>query len=544
MERRTGVLRATSMGIFCAGLAIALLSGCGSDSPAATTATSNARGTLIEDPPLRIASLDAAAFAQQLGASPSGQQLLALAGQPACGVDFYEFQYWTVGAKGEPATASGALMVPTGAATCSGARPIVLYAHGTTPDKTYNIADVTNPANTEGALVAAVFAAQGYIVVAPNYAGYDTSTLPYHPFLNADQQSKDMIDALAAARSALPHSFTPQTTDGGKLFVTGYSEGGYVAMATVRSLALACAPPVTCSLAVSHVTASAPMSGPYALEAEFDATAFGNIPIGATVFFPLATASYQQAYGNIYQNTTDIYEPQYAANIQSLLPSATPIGTLFQQGKLPQTALFSSTTPVVPGNPLLTQALAIPVNNPVGALGFGPNNLVTNDYRVAYAADAALNPDGATQAPQLQMQPPQIPPPGSVQLAANPQNTLRIALKTNDMRTVPAGVPAPIWAPTSPMLLCGGDEDPTVFFGLNTLTMAAYWTGLPTGLVTVLDVNAPPGPGDPFAPVQAGFQQTLQGQIASEGLQAAIASYHGTVAPFCTVAARAFFSQF
>ncbi|MGH8219409.1 MAG: prolyl oligopeptidase family serine peptidase [Steroidobacteraceae bacterium] len=427
-------------------------------------------------------------------------------------------------------------MVPTGTAQCTGARPIVLYAHGTTADRTYDIADITNPANTEAALVAAVFAAQGYIVVAPNYAGYDISNLSYHPFLNADQQSKDMIDALAAARAALPQSFTPQTTDGGKLFVTGYSEGGYVAMATVR--ASLCGPGVACALGIPHVTASAPMSGPYALEAFGDAVFFGNVNIGSTVFAPLITTSYQEAYGNIYQSTTDIYQPQYAANIASLLPSATPLDTLFQQGKLPETALFSDTTPVVPGNALLTQLLAVPLNNPVGALGFGPNNLITNDYRVAYAADAAVNPDGATLAPQLQTQPPQIPPPASVPLAANPQNTLRIALKMNDMRN---GV---FWAPVSPMLLCGGDEDPTVFFGLNTLTMAGYWSGLPTGLVTVLGVNAPPGAGDPLAAVEAGFQQTLAGQIASGGEQAALASYHGTVAPFCTVAARGFFSQF
>jgi len=70
-----------------------------------------------------------------------------------------------------------------------------LYAHGTQTDKTANLADITNTNNSEGALIAAVFAAHGFIVVAPNYAGYDTSTLPYHPFLNGDQQSKDMIDA-------------------------------------------------------------------------------------------------------------------------------------------------------------------------------------------------------------------------------------------------------------------------------------------------------------------------------------------------------------
>ena len=227
-----------------------------------------------------------------------------MAGAPTCGVDFYYIQYNTVDGTGEPTTASGALMVPTGsAAPCSGGRPIVLYAHGTTTDRSLNIADITNPSNTEGALIAAMFAAQGYIVVAPNYAGYDTSTLTYHPYLNADQQSKDMIDALTAARTALPHTLTTSTTDGGKLFITGYSQGGYVAMATHRAM----------QAAGMTVTASAPMSGPYALEAFGDAVFYGQVNIGSTVFTPLLVTSYQKAYGNIYKNLTDIYEAQLRA---------------------------------------------------------------------------------------------------------------------------------------------------------------------------------------------------------------------------------------
>src|SRR6185436_4932621 len=142
-------------------------------------------------------------------------------------------------------------------ATCTGARPLMLYAHGTSAVKTFNIADLNGANNAEGLAVAAVFAAQGYIVIAPNYAGYDTSTLTYHAYLNADQQSKDMIDALTAGRKALPLAATPSTTDGGKLFITGYSQGGYVAMATHRAL----------QAAGVAVTASAPLSGPYALSA-------------------------------------------------------------------------------------------------------------------------------------------------------------------------------------------------------------------------------------------------------------------------------------
>jgi acetyl esterase/lipase len=450
-------------------------------------AVSTAHGTLAVNPPFRIASLNAQAFQTELSDSASGVQLLAVAGAPACGVDFYYLKFWTLGGAGEVTQSSGALMVPTGAAPgCSGPRPIVLYAHGTQTDKTLNIADITNPSNTEGALVAALFAAQGYIVVAPNYAGYDISTLGYHPFLNAVQQSGEMMDILAAARTALPQTFAAATKDSGKLFITGYSEGGHVALATLRAM----------QAAGATVTAAAPMSGPYALEAFGDAIFYGNVDLGSTVFAPLLSTSYQKAYGNIYTATTDLYSTTYAAGIDSLLPSSTPIATIFSTGLLPQTALFDVTTPVVtvPGNAALgqalTAALAVPANpaNPLTAVfdaGFGTPYLINNTYRVSYVLDAAGDPDGAV--PTLTA--------GAKLATAAPTQPLRLALYKNDLR-------GGSWIPKSPTLLCGGDADPTVFYSVNTGTMAAFWTGVPT--VATLDVNATPAGA--FAAIQTGFQ--------------------------------------
>jgi hypothetical protein len=524
----------------CVALAAAVLTACGgNDSTTSAVATSTAHGTLVENPPLRIASLNAASLSAQLSASTTGAQLLQITGAPNCGVDFYYIKFWTVGAEGEATVSSGALMVPTGAApTCSGPRPIVLYAHGTQTDKTLNIADPTNPANTEGVLIAAMFAAQGYIVVAPNYAGYDISTLGYHPFLDATQQSGEMIDTLTAARTALPNTFASATSDSGKLFVTGYSEGGHVAMATQRALETAGTP----------ATAAAPMSGPYALEAFGDAIFFGSVDIGSTVFGPLLTTSYQHAYGNIYNTTSDIYSATYATGIDMLLPSATPIDTLFANGALPETALFDSTTPTVtvPGDATLsaelTAALAVPSNpsnpdTPLFDLGFGSPYLINNSYRVSYALDAASNPDGAVPTPE----------PGVPLAAAAPTQTLRLAFYKNDMRNGD-------WAPNSPTLLCGGDQDPTVFFSINTETMAAFWSGLPAGLITVLDVNATPSGA--FAAIQTGFQGSQAAQLAfylsaaggsltpTEAQEAIVEGYHTAVAPFCALGARSFFSQF
>src|SRR5579862_8788704 len=91
--------------------AAAFLSACGSDSTTSTMDPSTTHGTLVENPPLRIASLNAASFAAQLSASTTGAQLLQIAGTPVCGVDFYYIKFRTVGAAGETTESSGALMV-------------------------------------------------------------------------------------------------------------------------------------------------------------------------------------------------------------------------------------------------------------------------------------------------------------------------------------------------------------------------------------------------------------------------------------------------
>jgi Secretory lipase len=525
-------------------LGAAYLSACGgTSSETGTASSSTSPGSLAVSPAFRIASLNAAAFQGKLAGTASGAQLLELTGNPLCGVDFYYIKFWTVGGAGETTMSSGALMVPTGAApTCSGPRPIVEYAHGTNPNKALNIADITNTSNTEGILIAAMFAAQGYIVVAPNYAGYDISTLGYHPFLNAAQQSGEMMDILTAARTALPSSLSASTSDNGQLFLTGYSEGGHVAMATLRAM----------QAAGKTVTAAAPMSGPYALEAFGDTIFFGGVDIGSTEFAPLLVNSYQHAYGNVDSTANPVFSSTYAG-VETLLPSDTPIDTIFGEGLLPETALFDSTTPVVsiPGEAALsaeltallavppTPALPLSAETPIFQLGFGTPYLINNAYRVSYAQDALTDPDGALTTP--------TPTPGVPLAAVKPTQGLRQDFYLNDMRSG--------WHPNVPTLLCGGLNDPTVFFQVNTQIMAAYWSTLPVGVLTVLDVD-PTTPGGPFETLQVAFQASEAAELAylqtaaGGGLSPTAAQaqviegYHTAVAPFCAAGARAFFSQF
>ncbi len=520
-------------------LLVAACGGGGGGDTFGTQVANPARGQLMQSPPALITSLTAAGFKASLSASASGLGLLQLStgtttGDLPCGVDVQYIKYGTVGGAGEQTDASGALMVPTGtAAQCTGARPIVLYAHGTNITKRYNlaeIADSTNPANSESVLLAAMYAAQGYIVVAPNYAGYDSSSLSYHPYINADQQSKDMIDALAAAKSALPAGKAST-----KLFVTGYSQGGYVAMATVRAMQALSTP--------IPVTASAPMSGPYAMSAYTDFIFTGGVPVGSTAFAPMLTTSYKKSYGdlNIYSSPSDIFESAYATGIESLIPGNYDFTTVYSAGKLPQTALFSNVTTDAPALAGMTPLVTGTPSDPLFAIGVGTPNLIKNSTRLSFVSDAMAHgfdgalPTALTGAPQ------------TLQLATGVTHPLRVAAQRNDLR---AGWTGPV--NTSPMLLCGGNGDPTVFYSLNTQVMAGVWGAKVTsGVVTLLDVDSDPGtPGvtNPFFAAKAGFAQQKAALIASAGANAAIAlttAYHGTlVPPFCNAAARGFFSQF
>lgn len=464
------------------------------------------RGSLAA-PTESTQSYTTATFSAQVNGSAATAPILQVAGAPTCGVDVQRIRYNTVGGAGESTTASAAVMVPTGtAANCTGARPIVLYAHGTTTDRNYNLASF-NPSNAaygEALLVAATYAAQGFIVVAPNYVGYDSSPLGYHPYLNATQQSNDMVDALAAARSVLATG-----RDSGKLFITGYSQGGYVAVATHRAM----------QAAGQTVTASAPLSAPSAISLLVDYNFSGAPALGSTVFTPLLSTSWQRQFGNVYSNIRDVYEDPYAATIETLLPSTQSITALAQAGQFPATQALYATNAQPP--------LAVPALAPFGF--YGPNNLIKSTFLASAFADIGANGCAGNAFPATANSLSTTTP-----LNCTPANGFRRAAVANDLRN---------WVPNRPMLMCGGANDPTVNF-LSTRATAGYFTARGATGVTTLDLEAAvTGPNDPYALAKGGFAQAVATTAAGPGGQTAVVtSYHGgLVPPFCNAAARGFF---
>ncbi|RZL65223.1 MAG: alpha/beta hydrolase [Variovorax sp.] len=480
--------------------------------PAPPPPEDTGRGSVVTNPPPQITRLSVDQFKNLLELDASGRALLQVAGVPRCGIETRYLEYRTVGGQGEPTNATAAVMVPAGTdAACNGPRPVVLYAHGTTAARSYNLArwtDRDQPAAGEGVVVAAMLAAQGYIVVAPNYAGYDASTLPYHPYLNGDQQGKDMVDALTAARRTFK---SMDATDGGTLFITGYSQGGYVAMAAHREL----------QALGQTVTASAPLSAPSAISLLTDYNFMGWPALGSTVFVPMLSTSWQRQFGDVYKDTSDIYEAPYAAGIDTLLPTLAPTESLFTEGRLPQLALYPTNASPGPIDPAL-------------ALQYGPGNLVRQSYLTQANNDIQAYPCPGNALP------PTAASLGSASpLDCRPALGFRRAAVANDLRN---------WLPTRPVLMCGGANDPTVNF-ISTRATAGYFAarGMPPAALTVVDLEDT-AVNDAYASARGGFAQAKAGLAAStEGSEedkarAVTLAYHGSlVPPFCLAAARGFF---
>ena len=287
----------------------ALLTACGGGSD-------DWRGSLVETP-TTVTTLSAAAITA--GATSSG--LIGLTGAAKCDVRVVAINYRTPGVQGELANASGVMLVPGGAACAAGNYPLIAYAKGTDVQKPRTLA---NPADGETFLLAAMYAAQGYAVVATDYLGFAKSSYSYHPYLHADSEATSVIDSIRAARRAATENLA--VTLNGKVMVTGYSQGGHSSMATHREIERSHAGEI-------NLVAGAHLAGPYNLSGSFKLT---TAIAGYQFFVPYLVTSWQKVYGNIYTSVSQAFKTPYSTYIETLLPSPDKnYTTLVTSGALP-----------------------------------------------------------------------------------------------------------------------------------------------------------------------------------------------------------------
>lgn len=174
--------------------------------------------------------------------------------KPVYPVTSYRIEYMTSGVQGEPVRASGLVSIPV--KSLGSKSPVLSYQHGTI------FRDAQAPSNNAVASeVSVVMASLGYIVVAADYVGYGVSKGQPHPYLLSAPSAAAAIDLLTAAKTWRSKN---SVADNNQLFLVGYSEGGYVTMATHRALQQSNSPHL------QQLRLVVPGAGPYNVQATMD----------------------------------------------------------------------------------------------------------------------------------------------------------------------------------------------------------------------------------------------------------------------------------
>jgi len=137
-------------------------------------------------------------------------------------VKSYKIVYETT-YNGNKIHASGLILVPDG---ITDAAPIISIQHGTAFLK-------SDAPTVSGADGMELFASAGYVTLLPDYIGYGTSASIFHPYYDKEYSANAVIDLINAGKEFLNSQHVPFSD---KLFLAGYSEGGYVTLAAAQEI--------------------------------------------------------------------------------------------------------------------------------------------------------------------------------------------------------------------------------------------------------------------------------------------------------------------
>ncbi len=208
------------------------------------------------------------------------------------GVSMYKIVYQTAGVDGQPTIASGAAFIPD-VEECS--FPVGVYNHGTIFEKE----DVPSRNNGE-ALIGKFLGGFGFVGILPDYLGLGDSP-GLHPYVHADSEASATIDMIRAVKTFCSDTGISLND---QLFITGYSQGGHAAMATVYEIESNLSDEFT-------VTASAPAAGPYDISGSQAGPISSNEFYASPEYLPYVIFSYQLVYGNIYDTPSDFLVSPY-----------------------------------------------------------------------------------------------------------------------------------------------------------------------------------------------------------------------------------------
>ena len=185
--------------------------------------------------------------------------------------------------------------------------PLIVYTHATTMLK-HGVASAFG--GHEWIVGAAAAATYGFAVAMPDQPGMGLDAEHFHPFLHARSLAYATLDGIPTLEQVFhtdPFLQSEQVHWDGRLFLVGYSEGAYTAMATVKELETH--PADYPALAGYALTGSACMAGPFDLSGLTRADIINPLRNYAHCFYlPYVILGYHAVYGDLV-DPRDIFAP-------------------------------------------------------------------------------------------------------------------------------------------------------------------------------------------------------------------------------------------
>jgi len=257
------------------------------------------------------------------------------------GVRMYKITYTTPDVFGLQDTASGLLVVPIRPGFTL---PLLCYQHGTLDGP------LDAPSSLAGGYqLALVFGGLGYVTAAPDLLGIGESR-GFHPYVHAESTASASIDMLRAVRQYAAENALSLNN---QLFITGYSQGGFSAMALYKDIQENHADEFV-------TTAAAPMSGPYSISGVMRDAILSDQVYFYPGYVPNTLLSFNYVY-NIYSSTQQYLKEPYATMAQNYFDRQI---TLSQLNAMLIQQLTTDFGASIPRNMLQDSVVAAVIANP------------------------------------------------------------------------------------------------------------------------------------------------------------------------------------
>ncbi len=219
--------------------------------------------------------------------------------------------YYTIDGNGNQMITSGAFFIPQGTDNLA----LLSFQHGT-ESKRDRVASVLPTNSTEG-VIALMTASMGYMTVVADYPGFGVSNV-MHPYFHAESLTPCVIDFMRAGKS---YSSENHITLDGRVFLSGYSEGGYLTLLTQKEIEEKHANEFS-------LTAVAPMAGLYDLKGTVD-TIMASADYVTTAYVAYFLTAYNEIYG--WDRLGDIFKDPYAVKMPALFDGSKTWGEIINQ---------------------------------------------------------------------------------------------------------------------------------------------------------------------------------------------------------------------